>query len=108
MIGGKVQIGVRLVILQQNIVRRLEPFDQVGFKNQGFIFGGRHRDFQGVHLVQHGLNAWGKGVTSSCRRRLRQTVPPGKIGNNPFFQDLGLAYIQNPSRIIQKTVNTRT
>ena len=55
------QVGIPLIILQQNIVLRHISLDQGAFQNQGFKFAGCHNDIEVVNFTDHGPRLRGVG-----------------------------------------------
>ena len=55
------QVGIPLIILQQNIVFRHISLDQGAFQNQGFKFAGCHNDIEVVNFTDHGPRLRGVG-----------------------------------------------
>src|SRR5690606_15528820 len=47
------QIGVGLVVAKQNVVARLESFDEVVFEQQGLGLAAGHCDFDTLHPRHH-------------------------------------------------------
>ena len=50
---GKAEIGVPLVIFQQNVILRLMLFDQAAFQNKGFIFRVGDNKIVVIHMLHH-------------------------------------------------------
>ena len=51
--AGKHEIGVGLVVAEQDIVFRRQGLDEVVFENQRFCFGAGYRDFDVGNLPHH-------------------------------------------------------
>ena len=50
---GKAEIGIPLVIFQQNVIFRLMLFDQAAFQNKGFIFRVGDNKIVVIHMLHH-------------------------------------------------------
>ena len=80
---GNFQVGIRLVVLQVNIVPGPVFLDQVAFQNQGFHFAGRNNGFNRSHV----------GIDGPDLGRALGGLP--EIAAHPVFQDNGLSYVNH-------------
>ncbi len=82
MVGGDVDVGVALVVPQQDVEPRLVLLDQVVFEQQRLRFGVGHRHLDARHELHH---------RGGLCRRLRAM----KVARHPFFQVPRLADIDD-------------
>ena len=65
-LSGEIDIGITLIILEPDVVTRLEAFDLIIFEDQGLFLSVRYRDFDTPDLCDHGTRLWG----SVCTREI--------------------------------------
>ena len=85
--------GIALVVLEQNVVVRLMPFDQRVFQNQRFKFAAGNNDLKVSHLFNHGRN-------------LREMLTV-KVAAYPVLQFFRFADINHCALCIQHQVDAR-
>ena len=57
---GEIDIGIGLIVPQQNIVGRPQRFDQILFQQQRFCFTAGNSDFNGRNLAHQGFGFRGQ------------------------------------------------
>lgn len=72
----------RLIVFEQNIITRFQPFNQLIFHQQSFSFVFNDNKLHTPNFRNHSLQT------------VRQLVDM-RIGHNPFFDVLGFTDIQN-------------
>ena len=95
LLHGDFDIGVGLVIPEQNIVLGTVFFDEIAFQNQGFHFAARRNIFKLLNLGNHGPH-------------FRVHMARGlKILAYPIFQRNGLAHVNYLPQFILMKINSR-
>ena len=92
--AGEVDVGIALVVAQQDVVARLERLDQLRFQQQRFTLGTRHRDLDAGDLRHH------RG-DPRLRRRLQE------IAADALLQIAGLAHVEQLARRVEVAVDAR-
>ena len=90
----EVDIRIALVVAQQDVVARLERFDQLRFEQQRFALGARHRDVRAGDLRHHGSDA-----------RLHPRLE--EVAADTLLQVAGLADIQQIAVRVEVTIDAR-
>ena len=94
MVAGDQNGREGLVIPEQDIIARRQPFDQVGFQQQGFRLRMGGDEFHGGGFHDHAPDTIGLPVEAG-------------VTGNPFFQVLGLAHIQHITGLVDHPVDAR-
>ena len=80
---GDAQVGIFLVVLEQDIEMRLMVLDQVGFKGQGLRFAVGHDELDLAHLTGHQADAGG------------EVVPTAEVTADATAQAFGFADVED-------------
>jgi hypothetical protein len=91
-VAGQQQIGVGLVVAEQDVEARLQPLDQVVFQQQRLGLGARHRGVDVVDALQHQPDA-------------RALVGFLEIAGNALLQVLRLADVQHRAGRVDHAVD---
>ena len=92
MVGGDEDIGKRFVVAQQHVEARPQPFDQIGFEQEGFGLGRGRNELERRSRGDHALDA-------------RIVAGRTGIGDDPFADVLRLADIEHVTLAIDHAVD---
>ncbi len=87
--------GIGLVVLEQDVVARLEGFDERILKQQG------------VRLAVHHDVAYGRDLAHHHPHLGRMVLVFEEVGAHPLAEALGLAHVDDLSRAVEKLVYAR-